>query len=155
MKKILMLTALAFLATSAFADYVTFQTHGIDMSQVKNRETIFTGGYYEYQKNMSDIQKSFAEHGALGVTQGLNSTSSALAKGMLSQGLNGAATGLGIGLIIAGVDYWKAEHAVERRFVKIELLTMNDGSKKIFQKTMVSDINKDFSVAEATEILNK
>lgn len=154
MKK-LFLIAFMSLFTSASADYVLFETRGIDMAQVKERKVLFVGGYREYQKNLQEIQQNIAAHGALGLTQGLSSTSAALANGMFGQALNGAATGMGIGLLIAGVEYWKAENAVELRFVQVEALTMNDGSSKIFQKTLVNQAGLIMTVEEASSIFNK
>jgi hypothetical protein len=151
MKKILLL--LLIVATSVFADYVTFQTRNIDLSQVKERKVIFFGGYRDYKKSLEEIQSNFAVRGALGVTQGLSTTNEALAKGLYSQALNGAAAGFGIGLAVEGIGYVLAENAAERQFIKLEELTMNDGTKKIFYKMLVTNKAKDFTLDEAKNIL--
>lgn len=143
------------LFTSASAEYITFETRGIDFSKVTEREVIFIGGYREYRESIAEIQKSFALHGALGVTQGLSATSSSLAQGLFSQGLAGAGVGLGIGLAIAGIEYAIGQNAVQRRFIKLERLTMKDGSSMLYYKLLVTDVQTDFTVDEAKQILLK
>ncbi|MCX6060797.1 MAG: hypothetical protein NT103_00895 [Campylobacterales bacterium] len=155
MKKIFMLTILAFLAVSASADYVIFETRGIDITQVKERKVLYIGGYLNYQKQISEIQQNILKNSSYGALQGLNAASADLAKGLFSNALNGVATGIGIGAIISAVEYVRAQNVTEIRFVKVESLTLADGSTKIFQKLLIADFSKVISENEAIEILNK
>jgi hypothetical protein len=155
MKKILSIIVLAIMAVSASAEYTIFETKGINSSQIDKRELLYVGGYKEYQKNIEEIQKSFVAHGMNGLTQGLSTTSSALAKGFYGEAMQGAGVGIAINLAIAGINWIAAQYKDERVFVKVELLTLKDGSQIRNSRLLVADNFTTLTNEEAIAILQK
>lgn len=154
MKKLLLI---ALIALSAFgSDYEIFESKTIDWSQVEKRETIFIGGWREYQKKLGEELSVLSKENAFsignGALTGLSKASDGLAANVFSKAGQGMAAGAVINMAVTGgIEMLIGSFADDIKYIKIDKVTMKDGSVRTAYKMIVLSMEKKLTPEEAID----
>lgn len=157
MKKIFSIVVLIIMAVSSFgSDYEIFESKSIDWSQVEKRETVYIGGIREYMEKQEAISSFFTKESALnagtGALTGLSKASDGLVTGTLSKAGQGMAAGALINVAVtSSIDLIIGAFASDIKYIRIDKITMKDGSIKRGYKMIVLSMEKKLSPEEAIE----
>ena len=157
MKKLLLIALIA--VSSAFAsDYEIFESKTIDWSQVNKRETIFIGGWREYQKQLGEELSVLSKEGAFnagnGALTGLSKASNGLAVNVFSKAGQGMAAGAVINMAVSGgIEALIGAFATDIKYIRIDKITMKDGSVKTAYKMIVLSMEKKLTPEQAIELI--
>ncbi len=136
MKKILLATSLIFASSSLFADYELFTSYTKPISSIKavKSETIFSGSYEDYAKQ---VGKNSAITGSLGALTGA-----------ASAGLAGGLVG-GAAVLIA------FELSDDEQFIQVIKISDGKGNYTLKRTLLVSNKNPNLSVSQAINIMKR
>lgn len=157
MKKIFSIVLFVLMAVSAFgSDYEIFESKTIDWSQVNKRETIFIGGWRDYQKKLGEELSLLSKENALnagnGALTGLSKASDGLAANVFSKAGQGMAAGAVINMAVTGgIDALIGAFATDIKYIRIDKVTMKDGSTKTAYKMIVLSMEKKLTPEQAIE----
>ncbi len=136
MKKIILAASLLFGSSTLFADYELFTSYTRPLSSIKvvKSETVFSGSYEDYAK---EVGKN------TGVTTSIGFLTGAASAGLAGGLIGGAAVAIAF------------ELSDDEQFIQVIKLSDSKGNYTLKRTLLVSNKHPNLSVAQATNIMKR